>query len=267
MDNLQAIILALVQGITEFLPISSSGHLILASNLLGWSDQGLAFDVAVHFGSLVAVIVFFRKDLTRLATSWLASIFKRRMSRDSDLAWQLLIVTLPASVCAWVFSDYIEMHLRSLCVVASATIFFGLLLGLADISGNTDGALERMSWRDSLLVGCAQICALVPGASRSGVTMAAALALGYSRDASARFSFLMAIPIIFLSGIYKTTHLFGGEIHLVSILIGVVVSAISAYFCIGVFLRFIKRVGMIPFVIYRLILGSALLLIGMTQLT
>ena len=263
MDIFQAIFLALVQGITEFLPVSSSGHLILASNLIGWADQGLAFDVAVHLGSLVAVIIFFRKDLTRLTISWLASIFKRHVDGDAILAWQLVVVTIPTSVVAWVFSDFIEMHFRSLSVVASATIFFGLLLGLADISRKTDAPSESLSWRDSFLLGCAQICALVPGASRSGVTMAAALALGYSRNVSARFSFLMAVPIIFLSGVYKTTQSMGEETLLIPLLIGVIVSAISAYFCIGIFLRFIQRIGMIPFVIYRLILGSILLFVGL----
>ena len=263
MDIFQAFFLAFVQGITEFLPVSSSGHLILTSHLLGWADQGLAFDVSVHMGSLVAVIVFFRKDLTSLTISWLASIFKRQVNGDAILAWQLFVATIPASVIAWVFSDFIEMHFRSLSVVASATVFFALLLGLADISRNKVAPLESLGWRDSLLVGCAQICALVPGASRSGVTMAAALALGYSRDASARFSFLMAVPIIFLSGIYKSTQSFWEETPLLPILIGVIVSAISAYFCIGVFLLFIQRIGMIPFVIYRFVLGSVLFFVGM----
>ncbi len=259
MDSYQAVILALIQGLTEFLPVSSSGHLLLPSQILGWSDQGLAFDVAVHLGSLGAVILYFRRDLLRLFVAWCRSFWLRRVSADAVLAWQLVLTCLPAAAAGWLFADIIEQHMRTLLVIASTTVLFGLLLGWSDRKGVGDRSLDNLSWRDVILIGCSQALALVPGTSRSGITITTALALGYSREAATRFSFLMAIPIIAMSALYKGSDLvMDDSVAWAPIAIGMVVSAASAYLCIALFLRAIQRLGMMPFVIYRLFLGLAL---------
>lgn len=263
MEHYQAVVLALIQGLSEFLPVSSSGHLLLPSQLLGWADQGLAFDVAVHLGSLIAVVLYFRDDLTRLGIAWTGSVFRGRHCVESTLAWQLILATAPAALVGGLFAELIEAHLRSVSVVASATIFFGVLLGFADRGSSESARQQPFSWRHSFLIGIAQALALIPGTSRSGVTITMALALGYSREAAARFSFLLAIPIIVLSGGYKGTQILqGGTIDWISMGIGVSVSGLSAYACIYYFLRFVQRVGMMPFVIYRVLLGVLLLTIG-----
>jgi undecaprenyl-diphosphatase len=259
MDSYQAVILALIQGLTEFLPVSSSGHLLLPSQILGWSDQGLAFDVAVHLGSLGAVILYFRRDLLRLFAAWCQSFRLRRVSGEAVLAWQLVVTCLPAAVAGWLFADIIEQHMRTLLVIASTTVFFGLLLGWSDRHGVGERSLDNLSWRDVILIGCSQALALVPGTSRSGITITTALALGYSREAATRFSFLMAVPIIGMSALYKSSDLvMDDSVAWTPMAIGMVVAAASAYLCIALFLRAIQRLGMLPFVIYRLFLGLAL---------
>jgi len=259
MDFMQAVWLAIIQGLSEFLPISSSAHLILPSEILGWPDQGLAFDIAVHVGSLVAVILYFRQDVATLSRAWVDSIFERRQSPESHLAWYILLATVPAALAGLLFSHYIEANLRSMAVIAFTTIFFGLLLGWADRRGGGDRSIDQFSWRTALVVGVAQVLALIPGTSRSGITITAALALGFDRETAARFSFLMAIPIILLSGGYKGMELLGTpSVDWTLILVGTVLSAITAYLCITLFLKVIQRVGMMPFVIYRLLLGAVL---------
>ncbi len=259
MDSYQAAVLALIQGLTEFLPVSSSGHLLLPSHILGWADQGLAFDVAVHIGSLCAVVVYFRRDLLRLFSAWCGSLFLRKTSVDAVVAWQLVVATIPAAAAGWFFADFIEQYMRTLLVIAVTTVVFGLLLGWVDYSRRGDRAQDSLNWSDAILIGCSQALALVPGTSRSGVTITTALALGYSREAAVRFSFLMAIPIIALSGLYQGTQLVDSEsVQWVPIAIGVIVSGVSAYVCIDLFLRTVQRLGMMPFVIYRLLLGIGL---------
>jgi len=258
MDILQTIILALIQGITEFLPISSSGHLILPSELLGWEDQGLAFDVAVHLGTLVAVMSYLRKDIGKILVGWFGSM-RGEHSDEGRLGWLLIAATCPAALFGLLADDFIEAHLRTVAVIACTTIFFGLLLGVADrYNGQTLGLYE-IGFKLALIIGFAQALALIPGTSRSGITMTAALFLGCSRDASARFSFLMSIPIILLSGAYKGLELLGAQnIDWQSIGLGVAVSALSAYICIYCFMSFISRIGMMPFVYYRMLLGVIL---------
>ena len=262
MDFMQAIWLAIIQGLSEFLPISSSAHLILPSEILGWPDQGLTFDIAVHVGSLVAVITYFRQDLTVLSQAWLDSVFQRRQTPESRLAWYILLATVPAAVIGLLFSHYIEANLRSMAVIAFTTIFFALLLGWADRRGGGHRSIDQFSWQTALIVGIAQVLALIPGTSRSGITITAALALGFNRETAARFSFLMAIPIIMLSGGYKGLQLVETpSVEWSLIALGTVFSAITAYLCIKVFLKVVQRVGMMPFVIYRLLLGT--LLVGL----
>lgn len=262
MDLWQTIVLAIIQGLTEFLPISSSAHLILPSQVLGWTDQGLAFDVAVHVGTLLAVMGYFRHEVVRLTTAWVSDTANRRIGPDSKLAWAIILATVPAGLAGILFNDFIEEELRSALVIAMSTIGFGLVLWWADAAGRRERGLEALSWRDALIIGIAQALALIPGTSRSGITMTAALFLGYQREAAARFSFLLSIPLIIAAGLLKGMELSetGTEAQWVDILVGTGVSFVSAVLCIHLFLRFLDRLGFMPYVIYRLLLGALLLL-------
>lgn len=259
MEVIQWVLLAIIQGVTEFLPISSSAHLILPSEILGWPDQGLAFDVAVHVGSLLAVVIYFRKDLLVMSKAWSKSLAGNH-DHDSNLAWLIIAATVPAGLCGLLFDDFIEARLRSTLVIAATTLLFGGLLAIAD---KKHGLRHEISFRDAMLVGVAQTFALVPGTSRSGVTMTAALFLGYSREFAARFSFLLSIPLIVAAGLFKTKELVEqpGAVDWFALTGGTLVSAISAYLCIYLFLRWIEKLGFMPFVIYRFILGTVLLAI------
>jgi undecaprenyl-diphosphatase len=252
MDTLQTVLLALLQGLTEFLQISSSAHLILLPRLLGWGDQGLAFDVAVHVGTLLAVVLY-----------WLQSCLNRRMSADARLAWLVLLGTVPVAVAGLALHDVIETYLRSPMVIALATIGFGILLGLADWRGRQSRSEITLTVPDVIWIGLAQALALVPGTSRSGITMTAALALGLTRSAAARFSFLLSIPVILMAGGFESLKLVQQlePVAWGSILLGTAIAAVSAYLCIHFFMRLIERVGMFPFVVYRLLLGAFLLVL------
>jgi undecaprenyl-diphosphatase len=261
-DIVQVIFLAIIQGLTEFLPISSSAHLILPAAILGWDDQGLAFDVAVHVGSLIAVLLYFRQDIRELVTCWSQSLVGGVQTPESRLGWQIILATIPAGLVGLFLGDVIEQHLRSIAVIAATTIIFGILLGLSDWFSNRVKNLHQFTWKSALFVGCAQALALIPGTSRSGITITAALALGFDRTSAARFSFLLSIPIIVLSGSYKAVQLAQlNQVPWAEIAIGTVLSAITAYLCIYLFLAWINRIGMLPFVIYRLILGGVLIAI------
>jgi undecaprenyl-diphosphatase len=259
-DLCQVVFLALVQGLTEFLPISSSAHLVIPPLLLGWPDQGLAFDVAVHVGTLLAVVIYYRHDLLNMASAWLRSLGGAPANDDSAMVWYLLIATIPAGVVGLAAGDYIESHLRNLPVIASTTLVFGLLLGLSQKLGAPPGEGRRLSVSLAAAIGLAQALAPVPGVSRSGVTITAALMLGMDRQGAARFSFLLSIPIIASAGVLKTVQLAAGSaaVNWVQLMIGVGVSAITAYLCIALFLRWIDRVGLMPFVYYRVLLALVL---------
>jgi undecaprenyl-diphosphatase len=259
-DILQIIVLALVQGLTEFLPVSSSAHLILVPVLTGWHDQGLAFDVAVHVGTLSAVVIYFRKEIGQMFFAWMASL-KGKHTEDSRLAWGVLIGTIPVGLVGLLFKDYISGNLRSELVIAATTIIFGLLLWYADWSGRRNRDEHSLSWKDIVIIGCAQAIALIPGTSRSGITITAGLMLGLTAQAAARFSFLLSIPVIVLAGGVETLdYLEVASIDdMNDLIIGALISAVSAYLCIHYFLMLLERVGMTPFVIYRLLLGVLLL--------
>jgi undecaprenyl-diphosphatase len=260
-DSLQAIVLALVQGITEFLPISSSAHLILVPRFLGWEDQGLAFDVAVHFGTLTAVIYYFRGELRAILSGWCRSVARRpHDAAAARLGWTLLVATLPLIVAGPLLQGLVETTLRSPPVIAAATAFFGLLLWVADRRPDRVGRLGHVSLGAGLLIGLAQVLALIPGTSRSGITMTAGLALGLDRETAARFSFLLAIPAIAGAAVLELVDLLQspnpvpwGQIGL-----GLAVAAVSAWLCIRLFLEFIQRIGMVPFVAYRLVLAAVI---------
>lgn len=263
MDIFQVVVLALIQGITEFLPVSSSAHLILPKELFGWQDQGLAFDVAVHVGTLVAVMVYFRKDVGELLVGWLQSVFLFKRSDNAQVAWFIVLATIPAGLVGLLLGDLIETHLRSMTVIATTTILFGLVLWFADRNAGQALNLRNMTFMFALIIGLAQALALIPGTSRSGITISAALLLGFTRVDAARFSFLMSIPVILLSGGLKGISLVEADhaVDWTALFLGIAISAVSAYFCIHYFLGFINRIGMVPFVIYRLILGVALFLL------
>ncbi|MCC5868982.1 MAG: undecaprenyl-diphosphate phosphatase [Gammaproteobacteria bacterium] len=261
MDWLQAIVLAIVQGITEFLPISSAAHLILVPVITGWEDQGLAFDVALHIGSLVAVVWYFRRELGAMTVDWIASLRGRGLTADARLAWAVGLGTIPVGIAGIIFRDHVELLLRSPVVLATSLIGFGLLLGWADWRWRGNRSEYDIGWREVLVIALAQALALIPGTSRSGITMTAALFVGMSREGASRFSFLLSIPVIFLAGALETRSLIAASAEIDWLILGVatVVSGLSAYLCIHYFLAFIKRIGMQPFVVYRVVLGVVLL--------
>ena len=260
MDFVQAIVLAIVQGLSEFLPISSSGHLILIPHFFGWSDQGLAFDVAVHIGTLLALLAYFRRQLGTMATAWIDSVFRRRHTRDSRLAWQILVATVPVGLAGLLFADYIEEHFRNPLFVAGTLTFFGVLMYLADRFGRGDKDELSLSWPQAFAIGCAQALALMPGTSRSGITMTAGRALGLSRSSAARFSFLLAIPGIGAAGAYEGLKLATapGPVDWQPMVVGVVFAALSGLACIHFLIRFIERIGLLPFTLYRIVLAAVI---------
>jgi len=257
----QWIVLAVIQGITEFLPISSSAHLILPSHILGWPDQGLAFDVAVHVGSLLAVMIYFRHTLIQLIKHFVLGIFRKAHNRNLYLqGWFIILATIPAVIVGYLAQDLIAGNLRSILVIAITTTIFGLLLWWADITAKQVKTIDQLTWKDALWIGCAQAIALIPGTSRSGITMTAGLMLGLEKVDAARFSFLLSIPLIMASGLLTTLDLIAtpSAFDLQALLYGSILSFISALACIVVFLKWIERSGFLPFVIYRLFLGAFL---------
>lgn len=259
MDSLQAIVLAIIQGLSEFLPISSSGHLILVPHFLGWADQGLAFDVAVHVGTLFAVIAYFRRQLLAMTRAWFGSLAGGGMTPDGRLAWCVVVGTIPVGIVGLLFSDLIEKMLRNPLFVAGTLAVFGLLMWLADLRGAQRRDEYSVGWRDAILIGCAQALALMPGTSRSGVTMTMARAFGLTREAAARFSFLLAVPGIAMAGGYELLQLLGapdGSVDWSMMSLGLVVSAITGYLCIHWLLKIIGRIGLAPFAIYRFALAA-----------
>lgn len=259
METFQIIVLALIQGLTEYLPISSSAHLILPSQILGWPDQGLAFDVAVHGGSLLAVTTYFHRDLRAIATGTLTQCVQRQSNPEGRLGFYLMFATIPVGLAGLLLDDFIETHLRSTFVIATTTIVFGLLLALADKTGARNLGMAQLTLRITLVIGFAQALALIPGTSRSGITITAALAMGLDRESAARFSFLLAVPVIILSGGYKALQLASeASVAWQEIALGFLVSAITAFACIHFFLALVKKIGMMPFVWYRMILGLVL---------
>jgi len=263
MDTLHIVILAIVQGLTEFLPISSSAHLVLLPSLMHWPEHGLVFDVAVHFGSLLAVLYYFRHEVSRMLRAWMRSLAGGQADRDSQLAWWVLIGTLPTLAMGFLFQTSIEGLLRLPWIVATASIVFGLLLWKADRGAIRERDEYSLTLKDVLIIGCSQVLALIPGTSRSGITITLALCLGLSRKAAARFSFLLAMPVIFASGVLQSVRMFT-EVHPIGwgeLALGILLSALSAGLCIHYFLRLVERTGMLPFVIYRVLLGILILLL------
>ena len=261
MSYLETVILAIVQGLTEFLPISSSAHLILVPAFLGWDDQGLAFDVAVHLGSLAAVCTYFRAEIAAVSTSWSLSIIKRTPpDAEARFGWYIIMATIPGGLAGLLLHDFIDANLRSPAVIASTTAIFGVLLWAVDRRGGAGEDEHTLSWQKALLIGCAQALALIPGTSRSGITITAGLMMGLSRQAAARFSFMMAVPIIAMASLLEITKLIeqDGPVQWNMIALGAVISGLAAYLCIRIFLKLLARLSMLPFAIYRLVLAGVI---------
>lgn len=260
MDFIQITLLAIIQGLTEFLPVSSSAHLVLVPELLHWPDQGLVFDVAVHLGTLLAVMLYFRHALYPLPAAMLASL-RGRSSEHSRLGWTIVIATLPVVFFGFLLKDWVSEHGRNAIILAITSIFFGLVLALADRNGGGQRSSADIGWRDALLIGLAQALAIIPGTSRSGITISAALFLGLDRASAARFSFLLSIPTISASALLVVLDLIQGKAAIVwfELLAGMAIAAVSAYFCIHFFIRLVERTGLMPYVVYRVALGVFLL--------
>jgi undecaprenyl-diphosphatase len=258
-DIIQVIVLALVQGLTEFLPISSSAHLILVPVISDWPDQGLAFDVAVHAGTLTAVVMYFRRELATMFVEWFGSL-RGNHTPDSRLAWAVLFGTIPVGLAGLLFKDFISDELRTPLVIATTTIVFGLLLWFADRNKKLVRDEHSLKWKDVLIIGVAQAIALIPGTSRSGITITAALMLGLNRQAAARFSFLLSIPVIVLAGGVETLDYIdvASSRDINYLIMGAMISALSAYACIHFFLKLLEKINMTPFVAYRMVLGVVL---------
>ncbi|UJF24044.1 undecaprenyl-diphosphate phosphatase [Suttonella sp. R2A3] len=263
MTLFEATILALVQGATEFLPVSSSAHLILVPKLLGWADQGLAFDVIVHVGTLTAVLAYFRRDLAQIIVHWFQQ-FKRDHHDPQGYARLgnlIILATIPTGLIGLVINQYLDDGLlRHPLVIAGATFVFALALWWADRYGKRRKAIEQTTVKAAMIYGLAQAVALIPGTSRSGITITAGLMLGFTREAAARFSFLMSIPIIVLAGGLKLKELIEQPeaVAVMPLVVGFVVSALSAYACIAIFMKLLERTGMGIYVIYRILLAAVL---------
>lgn len=259
MDIFQAIALAVLQGLTEFLPISSSAHLILLPVIVGWEDQGLAFDVAVHVGTLTAVVVYFRKILAKIIVAWFGSLAGKGFNEEAKLAWYVGLGSIPVGLVGISLSDATQEALRSPLIIAGAIIVFALLLWWAEKRAKEQR--ETISLLDAVIIGLFQAVALIPGTSRSGITITAGLLLGLTREYAAKFSFLLSIPVIALAGSLKVWELYqsGISVNWNFMFIGAAVSAIVAYLSISWFLRLLDRIGMMPFIWYRLVLGVVLI--------
>jgi undecaprenyl-diphosphatase len=258
---LQVIVLAIVQGLTEFLPISSSGHLVLVPSAAGWSDQGLAFDVAVHFGSLLAVCVFFRDDIFALLRGGGQILSRKEPTPESRMALAIGIGTIPAAVAGLALAGWIEANLRSPAVIVVTLSGYAVVMVLADRFGRRTRNIVNVSLADAVVIGCAQALALVPGTSRSGVTISAARILGFDRLDAARFSFLLSVPVILLATVYEMGGLLMGNesVAWLQLSISALVAAVVAYASIDFFMRFVSRIGLLPFALYRLVLAAVIL--------
>jgi undecaprenyl-diphosphatase len=264
---IEAIILGLVQGLTEFLPISSSAHLRIVGEFLPSAvDPGATFTAITQLGTETAVIIYFWKDITRIVGRWFRSFGGSIPKGDPDvrLGWLIIIGTIPIVIVGYFAQEYIRDTFRSLWLIAIVLIVFGILLGLADWLGRKTRPLEELSYRDGILVGLAQMLALIPGVSRSGASTSAGLALGYTRPAAARFSFLLAIPAVFGSGLYELVHSFGeptGAYGYAETAVATIVAFVVGFAVIAFLMKYISTHSFLPFVIYRILLGATLLVL------
>ena len=269
MSILQAIVLGLVQGATEFAPVSSSGHLILVPWMFGWgaigdADLQKSFDVALHMGTLLGALIYFRHDVARYASAWFRSIAARQMSTpDERIAWALVVGTIPGAIAGALFENVIQEKLGAPLLIALMLVAFALLLVIVDRRARSDRPFDSIGPREGLLLGTAQALALQPGVSRSGVTITAARAMGLDRESAARFSFLLSLPIIAGAGVYKAVDLAqtGLQGHAAEFVAGMVASAISGFVVIWGVLRYLKRHDFMIFLWYRVAVAVVVLVL------
>jgi undecaprenyl-diphosphatase len=275
MSTFEAIVLGIVQGLTEFLPISSTGHLRIVPAFVGWDDPGSAFTAVIQLGTTAAVLIYFREDLWRIAKAWLGSLRSgpgavrsgragwRALSTDARLGWYIVLGTIPIGIFGLAFKHDIEHGARSLYLIGTVLIVFGLVMLWADRSARQTRDLDDMAPRDGLLVGVAQALALVPGVSRSGATISAGLFAGLTREAAARYSFLLSTPAIVLAALLELKGIVDGSEHTGAsssdLIVATLFAFVVGYWSISFLLRFVTRHGLVPFVVYRVLLGALVL--------
>ncbi len=268
MSVLEAIVLGVVQGLTEFLPISSSAHLRIVPAFAGWEDPGAAFTAVTQLGTIAAVLLYFRRDLTRIALAWGASIVHRdrRHGVDARLGWIIVLGTIPIGILGLVFKDQIESGARSLYLIGTTLIVLGLVLLVAERVGTRERGVESIGLRDGVAIGVAQAAALVPGVSRSGAPITAGLFLGLEREAAARFSFLLSVPAIVISGIFELGSIGSGEhdVGVAALVVATIFAFVVGYASIAFLLRWLVHHSTAVFVAYRIVLGAAVLALAAT---
>ena len=259
MFELQYFLIGIIQGVTEFLPISSSGHLVLFAKLTNWEDQGLFTDIAVHGGTLIAVLIYLRKEIVKI----IKNFFQNRLPYNT-LLFKIILATLPAVVVGFFIYNYIEVYFRNLEVVAWASIIFGIILFLSDKKNSNNSSWEEMKFTDAFIIGCFQVLAFIPGASRAGVTITGARFLGFNRSNSAIFSMLLSIPIILASLMISVTDIVKDPNSIANVqqsLFAAIIACITAFISIHFMMRIIQNSNFNLFIFYRICLGIALLAI------
>jgi undecaprenyl-diphosphatase len=267
-DFLEAVVLGLIQGLTEFLPISSSAHLRIFPEIFGWGDPGAAFTAVIQIGTELAVLLFFRKDIWRIVKMWTTSLFRPeyRGHLDARMGWYIIIGSLPIVVLGILLKDVIEGHFRSLWLIGTTLIVLGIVLGIADRIGATDRTIKQMTLRHAVLMGLAQAMALVPGVSRSGATLSMGRFLGYDREAATRYAFLLAIPAVIGAGLFELKDVPGSDnpYGWGPTIVATVVSFVVGYAAIAWLLRYVTTRSYTPFVLYRVALGTLTLVLVAT---
>jgi undecaprenyl-diphosphatase len=271
-DLLKAVVLGIIQGLTEFLPISSSAHLRIFPELFGWGDPGAAFTAVIQIGTELAVLIYFRKDIWRIGSAWVRSLVKPeyRGTLDSRMGWFIIIGSLPIVVLGVLLKDVIERDFRNLWIIGTTLILLGIVLGIADRVGRTDRPITKLTLKDAVLMGLAQAMALIPGVSRSGATISMGRFLGFDREAATRFAFLLAIPAVVGAGLFELKEIPHGhnDFGWGPTIVATVVSFVVGYAAIAWLLRYVSTNSYTPFVVYRIVLGAGtLILLGAGVLT
>lgn len=261
---LQAIVLGISQGLTEFLPISSTAHTLVVSRLLGWPDPGAAFTAVTQVGTELAVVIYFRNDIARILKAWFASLTRadQRTNPDAKMGWYVIIGTIPIGVAGLAFKSSIETTARNLWLVAASLIVMGVLLGLADRFAKHSKTEADLNTKNAILFGLGQALALIPGVSRSGATITAGLAMGYKRDVAARYSFLLAIPAVFASAALTAGDIASDDfVNWPATIVATIVSFVVGFFVIAGLMKYLQTRTFLPFVVYRIVLGSVLIVL------
>lgn len=267
-DLLKAVVLGILQGLTEFLPISSSAHLRIFPEMFGWGDPGAAFTAVVQIGTELAVLIYFRKDIWRIASVWMKSLTKPeyRGQLDARMGWYIIIGTLPIGILGILLKDVIENDFRSLWVIGTTLIVLGIVLGIADRVGTSEKTVKNLGMRDAIWMGLAQALALIPGVSRSGATISMGRFLGYDRETATRYAFLLAIPAVVAAGLFELKEIPHGhnDFGWAPTIVGTVVAFVIGYAAIAWLLRYVTTRSYLPFVLYRIGLGALTLILVAT---